>query len=119
MRPTSLDDFGGERKPSGSQVNYRTCPACGSNGWKVYVNPDTGAWICFAGDCGAKGKVRVSIEPSALIRKLHGTARTTQEWHEVGLPPYEELCLEARMFLQRYRMTGDEAKQFLLVEGRE
>lgn len=35
---------------SGTQLNVRECPVCGSNGWKVYLNADTGLGNCFAGD---------------------------------------------------------------------
>lgn len=35
---------------SGTQINVKECPVCGSNSWKVYLNSDTGAGNCFAGD---------------------------------------------------------------------
>lgn len=35
---------------SGTQINLRECPVCGHNGWKVYLNADTGLGNCFAGD---------------------------------------------------------------------
>lgn len=35
---------------SGTQLNVKCCPVCGSNGWKVYLGADTGLGNCFAGD---------------------------------------------------------------------
>ena len=34
---------------SGLELNVRECPMCGSNEWKVYVNPKNGLGNCFAG----------------------------------------------------------------------
>lgn len=36
---------------SGKQLNLRTCPFCGNNKSKVYINADTGLGNCFAGSC--------------------------------------------------------------------
>ena len=36
---------------SGRQVNIKTCPFCGNNNWKVYVNAETGLGNCFSGSC--------------------------------------------------------------------
>lgn len=36
---------------SGQQLNARTCPFCGNNKYKVYINADTGLGNCFAGSC--------------------------------------------------------------------
>lgn len=38
----------------GMQLNVRTCPACGSDKSKVYLNAETGLGNCFAGDCHVK-----------------------------------------------------------------
>ena len=35
---------------SGTQINIKECPVCGSNSWKVYLNAETGLGNCFAGD---------------------------------------------------------------------
>ena len=36
---------------SGEQLHVKECPFCGSNGWKLYMNADTGLGNCFAGSC--------------------------------------------------------------------
>lgn len=36
---------------SGKQLNLRTCPFCGGNQWKVYVNSETLLGNCFSGSC--------------------------------------------------------------------
>jgi DNA primase len=36
---------------SGAQLNVKTCPACGTSKWKVYLNETTGLGNCFSGDC--------------------------------------------------------------------
>lgn len=35
---------------SGTQLNVKECPVCGSGSWKVYLNAETGLGSCFAGD---------------------------------------------------------------------
>ena len=35
---------------SGTQLQVKDCPVCGSSKWKVYLNADTGLGNCFAGD---------------------------------------------------------------------
>ena len=35
---------------NGTQLNVRDCPVCGSSSWKVYLNAETGAGNCFAGE---------------------------------------------------------------------
>lgn len=36
---------------SGEQVNVESCPICGGNDWKVYLNRDSGLGNCFHGTC--------------------------------------------------------------------
>lgn len=36
---------------SGRQLNVRTCPFCGNDKYKVYINADNGLGNCFAGSC--------------------------------------------------------------------
>jgi DNA primase len=38
----------------GAQLNVKTCPACGTSKWKVFLNAETGLGNCFSGDCEAK-----------------------------------------------------------------
>jgi DNA primase len=42
-------DYIATRGRSGRQLNIRTCPTCGSDGHKVYLNADTGLGNCNAG----------------------------------------------------------------------
>lgn len=39
---------------SGKQLNVRSCPFCGNNNHKVYINAETGLGNCFAGSCSQK-----------------------------------------------------------------
>lgn len=42
-------DYRVGRGSSGRQLNIRTCPTCGSDQWKTYLNADSGLGNCFAG----------------------------------------------------------------------
>lgn len=39
---------------SGAQLNVQTCPACGGDQWKVFLNVETGLGNCFSGSCEIK-----------------------------------------------------------------
>lgn len=39
---------------SGEQLNVQTCPCCGGDKWKVFLNAETGLGNCFSGDCQVK-----------------------------------------------------------------
>jgi DNA primase len=39
---------------NGRQLNVRTCPKCGGDKWKVFLNAETGLGNCFSGSCNAK-----------------------------------------------------------------
>ena len=124
MNPTSLREFTGPSKPSGEQICFRICPVCGSDKWKVYVNPDTGKWLCFAGSCGARGVVDMGMaeEPRAagqdildtLERSLRGAG--LMEWPEIDLPPFHELTFPARRYLTRRGIDEERTRQLGLVE---
>ncbi|MPS48569.1 toprim domain-containing protein [Methylobacillus sp.] len=53
-----LDSEGIEYKKShgssGLQLNLMTCPCCGSDKWKVFLNAESGLGNCFSGDCEEK-----------------------------------------------------------------
>ncbi len=38
----------------GEQLNLKTCPCCGGNKWKVFINAETGLGNCFSGSCNEK-----------------------------------------------------------------
>lgn len=42
------------RGSSGEQLNLKSCPVCGGDKWKVYLNADTGLGNCFSGSCEAR-----------------------------------------------------------------
>ena len=44
-------DFRNARGSSGEQLQVKTCPACGKDDWKVYLNAETGLGNCFSGSC--------------------------------------------------------------------
>lgn len=96
----------GLSRPSGTQLNYQHCPSCGSDGWKVYQNPDTGAWICFR--CNARGCADVGVTKDRLLLQLERRV-TRREWPEMLLPKYEPLSRSARLYLQR-RGISDPAR---------
>lgn len=104
--PSSIRDFAGPSKGSGEQANFQICPVCGSDSWKVYVNPETGAWICFAGSCGAKGRVEVGLEDSgraagAQILEALRQDDSAPVWDEIEMPPYHPLTGAAQRYLKR------------------
>ena len=96
-------DFDGPVRSSGTQLNYQNCPVCGSAGWKVYLNPDTGMWYCHAGQHSGGGAVDVGMpsDPAAALReKLRGYERATTHWPEIAMPPHGMLSNAARRYLE-------------------
>lgn len=39
---------------SGAQLNLQTCPCCGGDKWKVFLNVESGLGNCFSGSCEMK-----------------------------------------------------------------
>lgn len=39
---------------SGEQLNLKTCPVCGGDKWKVFINAESGLGNCFSGSCETK-----------------------------------------------------------------
>lgn len=107
MRPRSLADFKGSFRGSGEELNYQTCPMCGSANWKVYVNPLTGMWFCFAGAHQSGGRVRADDFTEAARQELFMLlsqnlgATNTQQWPEVELPRWMPLTDAAQMYLRK------------------
>lgn len=52
---------------SGRQLNVKTCPHCGNQNWKVYLNADTGLGNCFAGSCS-----KPTFNKWAFLSALYG-----------------------------------------------
>jgi len=44
-------DYQLTRGTRGDQLNVKTCPSCGKDAWKVYLNAETGLGNCFSGSC--------------------------------------------------------------------
>lgn len=121
-----MADFVGDCKPSGEHINYRHCPKCGSDEWKVYMSPDTGLWVCFASRHGEPrgGKVDAGQAASAhsqsveLFAALRATDEKT-EWPEVDLPPWVPLSKTAKRYLRKRGIDEALARKLGLVEWAE
>lgn len=87
----------GNTRTSGTQLVFEVCPARGCK-WKTYLNPDTGAWVCFK--CNARG-VATGYRPKiqGLLSKLFNTNSRTVVPEEVSLPEWEPLPKMARRYL--------------------
>lgn len=66
---------------SGRQIQIKSCPFCGNNKYKVYVNADTGLGNCFAGSCvqGTFNKWQLlkaifDLQPNDLRNKINRLA---------------------------------------------
>lgn len=104
MRPRSLADFKGPHRGSGEELNYQECPVCGSSNWKVYVNPLTGLWFCFAATHQAGGRIQTDDwtddARAELLAILSSTGRVaTQQWPEIDLPSWMPLTPHAQRYL--------------------
>jgi hypothetical protein len=121
MLPQSLNDFHGESRPSGSQVCFRTCPVCGSDKYKTYVNMETGAWYCFAGGHGGGGHVEVghaadtNVEGKTILRMLDRD-RDEMEWGEADLPPFHALSDRALRYMERRGFSEEVCRRYGIVE---
>lgn len=122
MRPKTLADFTGPLKPSGLHLNYQICPVCGSDGYKVFVNPDTGGWNCFAGKCGARGYVDVGLDsnPDVAGRHILDLLAPGEDlypvFEEIEMPPWHELTGAALRYLKRRGVSLDYALHLGLRE---
>ena len=119
--PTTIADFTGDSRPSGTQVNFKCCPVCGDIRWKVYLNIETGAWFCHAGGHGSGGKVEVGDSDEdrglKLLEKLdRSPGDVSLEWPEMDLPPFAPLTTRARRYLHKRGLTDETIKRAGLVE---
>ena len=116
MRPRTIDDLGGDWRLSGSQLNYRRCPECDSQNWKLYVDPASGLWHCFR--CDAGGRVEVPRDADVMRARLLARPSTRVEWGPAAMPPNVSIGASAEMFLwEKYGMSGEMVKLYGLVEG--
>lgn len=118
MQPKTLADFTGDWYPSGGQMNFQHCPVCGSDEKKVYVDPKTGAWVCFE-FCGKGGYIDVGLDDAAPGADLLALLDPTPEvvvWSETELPPWEPLSITAVRYLMGRGIGDWESKRLGLVE---
>lgn len=121
---------------SGQQLNIKTCPRCGGNSWKVYLNAQTGLGNCFHGDCAGSPGFNIfsfarhlwGADPKETVRKLKDYARdqgwvakrtTSVEVEEVAdfdMPESIELPHKGRnlRYLESRGITSDLARYFHL-----
>jgi len=99
VKPRSLEDFGGEFRMSGTQLNYKRCPMCGDMRFKVYVNAVNGMWDCKSGSCHASGRIGIEMTQDSLREKLRGRKRVVPKWEAIDMPEYKGLTENARNFI--------------------
>jgi len=120
MIPRTLADFTGAYKGSGDERNYQCCPVCGADGWKVYVNAQTGKWFCFASQHGKGGVVEAdnwSEQARAeLLTLLGGVSPEMRSWPELDLPEWLPLSEMARAYLGRRGVASWVITHLSLVE---
>jgi len=120
--PRSTMDFVGPSRASGTQINYKHCPVCGNTKWKVYLDPISGRWYCFAGGHSAGGCVEVGLPSTGagrqVLDRLNGNSRgvSRTEWPEVQLPPFTDLTPRARRYLNKRGLSNETIDKFSLVE---
>lgn len=125
MRPRTLDDFKGVSRTSGSQINFRECPVCGSEGWKVYVNPETGKWFCHAGGHGGGGQIEIGTPSHVnqtqatlldMLANHRKRPRSVKEWPELFMPPFTKLTERAYRYLRNRGLSDASIRYCGIVE---
>jgi len=114
MLPRKIDDFEGEWRLSGEQINFKYCPACGNQNFKVYVSQETGAWICFR--CDARGCVETGVDLTAIRRRLMTRYKFEVEtWKPIESWPGralkysdfgEPMCMASQFLSMKYGIDG-------------
>ena len=118
----SLNSFDGPYRPSGEHINFKYCPVCRSDEWKLYLHPDTGLWKCFAGRHNAGGKIDMgqAADPTAqgadIMRLLEGWDAEPHVWEEIELPAWEPLSKSAKRYLRKRGIDEPLAKRLGMVE---
>jgi len=118
--PQTLDDFGPRFRQRGDQINFQVCPVCGDRRWKVYLAPESGMWICFAGVCGASGKISTSKETDALMEMLRPQPVKNEgwaAWPEVDFPETAWSCAGFNAYLRSRGIPDDGSDGLGLREG--
>lgn len=86
-------DFNGACRPSGTEVNYQTCPACKDERWHFYVSTKTGGYHCFK--CGFSGYAALGAEQ--VVARWED--QPEPEWRPIDLPSTAPLGPEAERYL--------------------
>ncbi len=120
LQPKADEDFQGNCKDSGTQVNYQNCPVCGDARWKVYLDPMTGKWFCFAHDGGGLVETSAARDTWAtdVLDQLAGKHRRIDaiDWPERDLPRWEPLCRRAVRYLASRGIDERLARKLGIVE---
>ena len=82
---------------SGAQLNIKTCPVCGGDKWKTFLNAETGLGNCFSGSCETKfNKYKFIRAVSGLGgRDLHEHIKTVGA--ELGWRPPRKAVVAVQM----------------------
>lgn len=125
MIPKTISDFPGDCRPSGDQIRFKHCPVCGSDRWKVYVDPVKGKWVCFAGKHPVNpnggpggGNLEIARDDDAPGQHIFDARQGPPEveWAEIELPDWVPLSFGARKYLENRRISPQIAKILGLVE---
>ena len=126
MHPRNLTDFHGPSRGSGEEMNYMSCPVCGSTNWKVYLNPITGLWFCFGASHQGGGCVQsddfTDDARQELLRlmSVQSLGRVpTQKWPELDLPPWMPLTPLAQTYLSKRGILASTWGALGIVEMRQ
>lgn len=116
MLPRRIEDFPGNYRMSGEQRVYRVCPnpACGNSNWKVYLDPNSGRWICFV--CKAAGHVETFTDVESLRDRLFNARKGSHEFQAIDLPENKPLSEPVERWV-RASYQIDSPKAYLLVSG--
>ena len=75
----------GEYRIKGKEAIIKTCPFCGRNKNKFYLNIETGLYKCFSGSCNESGSIETLMKHLGLneeIKKqvLEEVGKRINEW---------------------------------------
>lgn len=126
------------RGTRGMQCNVKTCPSCGSDSYKVYINADSGLGNCFSGDCEKRTFNKFSFIREYLSNfqdkvdmggyiakyaremgwrpKVNVSTDVEMKSETLRLPEYVSIPINGRnlSYLAKRRVTIDVAKYFHL-----
>lgn len=75
----------------GPQLNLKTCPVCGGDKWKVFLNRETGLGNCFHGSCNEKFNKFKFIRAHVGLDSKGATAHIFQTSKEMGWAPRKKV----------------------------